>query len=78
MDRKLVLTFIDQADAKFNFIINDVSQEQTGNQALTEAKIKAIMNAAITGSVLMSKAGLVKSIESAMVVDTTETKYELV
>lgn len=73
MERKLVLTFIDQMDAKVNFIINDVKQ----SPEVTEAEILAIMNAAINGSVVMSKNGLVKSIDSAMIVDTTETKYDL-
>lgn len=70
MERKLVMSFKDVVGSKFNLIINSVKEE------VTEAEIKAIMDAAVETGAIHSKNGALVEKVSAVIVDTTETEYE--
>lgn len=71
MERKLVMSFKDEVGSKFNLIVNSVKDEVT-----TEA-IQAIMDAVITTGAVISKNGALVEKLGAVIVDTTETEYEV-
>lgn len=71
MERKLVMTFKDVKDSKFNLIVNSVKED------VTEEEIKAIMDAALTTGAILSKNGKLVEKLYAVVVDTTETEFEV-
>ncbi|MEG1285296.1 MAG: DUF2922 domain-containing protein [Romboutsia sp.] len=71
MERKLVLTFKDSSDARFNLIITKVKEQVTLEQ------VNAIMDLAISSQVFQSKHGALVSKLEAVVIDTTETPYIL-
>lgn len=71
MERKLVMSFKDVMGSKFNLIVNSVKEE------VTEEEIGAIMDAAITTGAIVSKNGALVEKLSAVMVDTTETEFEV-
>lgn len=71
MERKLVMSFKDVQGAKFNLIVDSVKDE------VTTEEINAIMDAVLeTGAVISKNGALVEKI-NAVIVDTTETKFDL-
>ena len=71
MERKLVMSFKDVMGSKFNLIVNSVKED------VTEEEIGAIMDAAITTGAIVSKNGALVEKLSAVMVDTTETEFEV-
>ncbi|MEG2290692.1 MAG: DUF2922 domain-containing protein [Clostridium sp.] len=71
MERKLVLTFKDSTEARFNLIVTKVKDN------VTLAQVNAIMDLAISSQVFQSKKGQLVSKLEAVVIDTTETPYIL-
>lgn len=71
MERKLVMTFKDIQDKKFNLIVNSVKDEVTAEE------IQAIMDAVVETGAIESKNGTLVEKLYAVIVDTTETKYEV-
>ena len=71
MERKLVMTFKDQSDSKYNLIVNSVKEE------VTREEINAIMDAVLTTGAMVSKKGRLVEKLSAVIVDTTETDFEI-
>lgn len=71
MERKLVMTFKDIQDKKFNLIVNSVKDE------VTEAEIQAIMDAVVETGAIISKNGALTEKLNAVIVETTETEYEV-
>lgn len=71
MERKLVMSFKDIKDARFNFIVNSIKDE------VTEEEIKAIMDAVLDTGAIVSKNGALVEKLNAVIVDTTETEYEV-
>lgn len=71
MERKLVMTFKDIQDKKFNLIVNSVKDE------VTEAEIQAIMDAVVETGAIISKNGALTEKLHAVIVETTETEYEV-
>lgn len=69
MERKLVMSFKDAKDARFNLIVNNVKEDVTAEE------INAIMDAALTTGAIVSKNGALVSKLEAVIVDTTETEY---
>lgn len=71
MERKLVMSFKDVMGSKFNLIVNSVKED------VTEEEIGAIMDAALTTGAIISKNGALVEKLSAVIVDTTETEFEV-
>lgn len=71
MERKLVMSFKDIKDARFNLIVNSIKDE------VTEEEIKAIMDAVLDTGAIVSKNGALVEKLNAVIVDTTETEYEV-
>lgn len=71
MERKLVMTFKDIKDKKFNFIVNSIKE------SLDVAEIKAIMDEVVKTKVLQSKNGALKEKLYAVIVDTSETPFNV-
>ena len=71
MERKLVMTFKDDKNGKFNLIVNSVKEDAT------EEEITAIMDAVLTTGAIIGKNGKLVEKLYATIVDTTETKYEV-
>lgn len=71
MERKLVMSFKDIAGAKFNLIVNSVKDEVTGEE------IQAIMDLVLSTGAVVSKNGALVEKVSAVIVDTTETDYDV-
>lgn len=71
MERKLVMSFKDIAGAKFNLIVNSVKDEVTGEE------IQAIMDSVLSTGAVVSKNGTLVEKVSAVIVDTTETDYDV-
>lgn len=71
MERKLVMSFKDATEAKFNLIVNSVKD------GVTATEIKAIMDAVLATGAIESKNGALVSKVGAVVVDTTETGFEV-
>lgn len=71
MEKKLVMSFKDIAEAKFNLIVNSVKA------GITAEEINAIMDAVISTGAVVSKNGALTSKLNAVVVDTTETEFEV-
>lgn len=71
MERKLVMSFKDIAGAKFNLIVNSVKDEVTGEE------IQAIMHSVLSTGAVVSKNGALVEKVSAVIVDTTETDYDV-
>lgn len=71
MERKLVMSFKDVMGSKFNLIVNSVKED------VTEEEIGAIMDAALTTGAIVSKNGALVEKLSAVIVDTTETEFEV-
>lgn len=71
MERKLVMSFKDIAGAKFNLIVNSVKEEVTGEE------IQAIMDSVLSTGAVISKNGALVEKVSAVIVDTTETDYDV-
>ena len=71
MERKLVMSFKDVMGSKFNLIVNSVKEE------VTEEEIAAIMDAAVETGAIVSKNGVLVEKLSAVIVDTTETEYQV-
>lgn len=71
MERKLVMSFKDVMGSKFNLIVNSVKED------VTEEEIGAIMDAALTTGAIVSKNGALVEKLSAVMVDTTETEFEV-
>lgn len=71
MERKLVMSFKDETGAKFNLIVNSIKDEVTAEE------ITAIMDAVLTTGAIVNKSGALVSKVSAVIVDTTETEYEV-
>ncbi len=72
MERKLVMTFKDQKDNKFNFIVNSVKE------SITIEEINAIMDEVVTNGALQSKNGALTAKLYAVVVNTDETTYKVI
>ncbi|MEG0670720.1 DUF2922 domain-containing protein [Clostridium sp.] len=71
MERKLVMTFKDIKDAKFNLIVNAIKDE------VTAAEIKTIMDAVLQTKAINYKNGTLVEKLYAVIVDTTETEYTI-
>lgn len=71
MERKLVMSFKDVMGSKFNLIVNSVKEE------VTEEEIAAIMDSAVETGAIVSKNGALVEKLSAVIVDTTETEYQV-
>lgn len=71
MERKLVMSFKDVMGSKFNLIVSSVKED------VTEEEIGAIMDAALTTGAIVSKNGALVEKLSAVIVDTTETEFEV-
>lgn len=71
MERKLVMSFKDVMGSKFNLIVNSVKED------VTEEEIGAIMDAVLTTGAIVSKNGDLVEKLSAVIVDTTETEFEV-
>lgn len=71
MERKLVMSFKDQAGSKFNLIVNSVKNE------VTEEEIEAIMDSVLTIGAVISKNGVLIEKLGAVIVETTETEYDI-
>jgi len=71
MERKLVMTFKDAGEKRFNLIVNNIKE------VVTLDEVNAIMDLAISSGVFQSKNGALVSKIEAVVVDTTETPYIL-
>ena len=71
MERKLVMSFKDVMGSKFNLIVNSVKEE------VTEEEIAAIMDAAVETGAIVGKNGALVEKLSAVIVDTTETEYQV-
>ncbi|MEG2918209.1 MAG: DUF2922 domain-containing protein [Clostridium sp.] len=71
MERKLVMSFKDEGEKRFNLIVNNVKD------GVTLAEVNAIMDFAISSGVFQSKNGALVSKLEAGVIDTTETPYIL-
>lgn len=71
MERKLVMSFKDEAGSKFNLIVNSVKDEVSAEE------IQAIMDSVLSTGAIVSKNGALVEKLSATVVDTTETEYEV-
>lgn len=71
MERKLVMSFKDINDSKFNLIVNSVKED------VTEGEIAAIMDAVLETGAIESKNGPLVSKVSAVIVDTTETEFQI-
>lgn len=71
MERKLIMTFKDAGEKRFNLIVNNVKE------TVTLDEVNAIMDLAISSGVFESQNGALVSKLEAVVVDTTETPYTL-
>ena len=71
MERKLVMTFKDERENKFNLTVNDVKE------SVTLDEIKGIMEEVVTNGAIQSKNGALTAKLYAVVVDTNETKYNV-
>lgn len=71
MEKKLIMTFKDEQDKKFNLIVNSVKED------ISIEEIKAIMNLVVSNGVIQSKNGAITEKVLAVVVDTKETQYEV-
>lgn len=71
MEKKLIMTFKDEQDKKFNLIVNSVKE------GISLEEIKAIMNLVVSNGAIQSKNGAITEKVSAVVVDTQETSYEV-
>ena len=71
MERKLVMSFKDVQGAKFNLIVDSVKDE------VTTEEINAIMDAILETGALISKNGALVEKINAVIVDTTETEFDL-
>ncbi len=72
MERKLVMTFKDQKDSKFNLIVNSVKE------GITIDEVNAIMDEVVTNGALQSKNGALAAKLYAVVVNTNETTYKVI
>ena len=71
MERKLVMSFKDIAGAKFNLIVNSVKDEVTAEE------INGIMDAVLeTGAIVSKNRALIEKL-TAVIVDTTETDFDV-
>lgn len=71
MERKLVMSFKDQAGSKFNLIVNSVKDEVTAEE------INGIMDAVLETGAIVSKNGALIEKFTAVIVDTTETDFDV-
>ncbi|WP_040191412.1 DUF2922 domain-containing protein [Clostridium culturomicium] len=71
MERKLVMSFKDIAGAKFNLIVNSVKDEVTAEE------INGIMDAVLETGAIVSKNGALIEKLTAVIVDTTETDFDV-
>ena len=71
MERKLVMSFKDQVGSKFNLIVNSVKDE------VTEVEIEVIMDSVLTTGAVISKNGALIEKLGAVIVETTETEYDV-
>lgn len=71
MERKLVMSFKDIAGAKFNLIVNSVKYEVTAEE------INGIMDAVLETGAIVSKNGALIEKLTAVIVDTTETDFDV-
>ncbi|MDU4889410.1 MAG: DUF2922 domain-containing protein [Clostridium sp.] len=71
MERKLVMSFKDIAGAKFNLIVNSVKDEVTAEE------INGIMDAVLETGAIVSKNGALIEKFTAVIVDTTETDFDV-
>ena len=69
--RKLVMTFRDEDNKKFNLCLADIKSD------VHEADIKALMSYIVSSQVITGKLALLRSIEAAVLIETTETEYGL-
>jgi len=72
MERKLVMTFKDQKENKFNLIVNSVKD------GVTMEEINTIMDEVLTKGALQSKNGALTAKLYAVVVNTDETTYKVI
>lgn len=72
MERKLVMTFKDKKDNKFNLIVNSVKE------GITIDEVNAIMDEVVTKGALQSKNGALVAKLYAVVVNTNETNYKVI
>lgn len=71
MERKLVMSFKDIAGAKFNLIVN------SGKDEVTAEEINGIMDAVLETGAIVSKNGALIEKLTAVIVDTTETDFDV-
>lgn len=71
MERKLVMSFKDITDSNFNLTVNSVKAD------VTQAEITAIMDAVLSTGAVESKNGALVSKVAAVIVDTTETEFQV-
>lgn len=65
------MTFKDMENKKFNFIVNSIKDGVTGKE------IQAIMDAVLETGAIQSKNGALIEKLYVVIVDTTETEYEV-
>lgn len=69
--RKIVMTFIDSANSKYNVTISDVKKD------VTKDEIAAVMDYVVKNNIMISNKGMLTESYSASIVDTTETEYKI-